>query len=49
MEDLKKHVVEEFGFKDVQKFYIQKAEEGLWKTEKVIVKKYFKPVKKVKK
>jgi ubiquinone/menaquinone biosynthesis C-methylase UbiE len=43
MKTLEKNVVEEFSTKLAQKIYIEKAREGMWESEKVLVKKYFKP------
>jgi ubiquinone/menaquinone biosynthesis C-methylase UbiE len=42
MHELQKHVVEEFGSPLVQEMYIKKAEEGLWGSEELLIKKYFK-------
>lgn len=39
---LKKHVVKEFGSKITQEMYRKKAEEGLWKSEEILIKRYFK-------
>lgn len=41
--DLKEHVMKEFGSEPAQRFYREKAEEGLWPPEKFLIKKYFKP------
>jgi len=39
--DLQQHVINEFGSPLAQEFYTQKAEEGLWPSEKILIKKYF--------
>ncbi|MFH1592524.1 MAG: class I SAM-dependent methyltransferase [Candidatus Woesearchaeota archaeon] len=39
---LKKLVIDEFSGKDVQELYIQKAEDGLWKSEEKLIDRYFK-------
>ena len=41
--NLKEHIIKEFGSRPAQQFYIEKAEEGLWPPEEVLIKKYFKP------
>ncbi len=47
MKDLKQHVIQEFSSPLVQEFYIQKVEEGLWGSEEILIKKYFKPKSKI--
>jgi len=42
MEINKEHVTKEFGSKGAQKLYIRLAENGLWKSEEELIKKYFK-------
>ncbi len=43
MEDLKKHIINEFSSKEAQALYVKQAENGLWPSEGILVKKYFKP------
>ena len=42
-ENVQKQVIEEFSLDSTQGFYIKKAEEGLWESEAILIKKYFKP------
>jgi len=42
MVNLKKLVINEFASKKTQEIYVQDAEKGLWPSEKVLIKKYFK-------
>lgn len=42
IESLQKLVIDEFSGKDVQRFYRQKADEGLWQSERKLIDKYFK-------
>lgn len=41
--NLKKHIINEFSSKVTQDLYVKKAEKGLWKSEEILIKKYFKP------
>jgi ubiquinone/menaquinone biosynthesis C-methylase UbiE len=41
IKDLPQHVIDEFGSPLAQEFYAQKAEEGLWPAEEILIKKYF--------
>lgn len=41
-QDLQKSIIEEFSSKGTQKLYLEKAEEGLWISEKHFISKYFK-------
>jgi len=41
--NLKEHVVTAFGLISTQEWYIKKAESGLWGSEEVLIRKYFKP------
>lgn len=43
----KEHVTKEFGSKGAQKLYVRLAENGLWKSEEELIKKYFKKGSKV--
>jgi ubiquinone/menaquinone biosynthesis C-methylase UbiE len=47
MEINKEHVRKEFGSKGAQNRYIRLVEEGLWKSEEELIKKYFKKGSKV--
>ncbi len=40
---LQKNVINEFGSKITQEKYLQIAEDGFWKSEEILIKKYFKP------
>lgn len=40
---LQQHIINEFSSSVTQELYIQKAKNGLWKSEEILVKKYFKP------
>ena len=42
MYNLKKHVIKEFSTKKAQQVYIGEAEKGLWPSERLLIKKYFK-------
>ncbi|MBI5804227.1 methyltransferase domain-containing protein [Candidatus Pacearchaeota archaeon] len=42
MEITKEHVRKEFGSRGAQKLYIRLAEQGLWKSEEELIKKYLK-------
>ena len=44
---LKNSVISEFSSKEAQEKYIEKAEGGLWKSEKELIDKYFKPSDKI--
>lgn len=39
--NLQQHIIDEFGSPLAQEFYAQKAEEGLWPAEEILIKKYF--------
>ncbi len=41
IKDMQKHVVDEFSGNRAQEFYIAKAEDGLWVSEKHFINKYF--------
>ncbi len=43
LESLKKSIIKEFSSKKAQEIYIKEAEKGLWPSEKILIKKYFKP------
>lgn len=43
MKDLQKQVIQEFSYDMTQSGYLKHAEEGFWKSEKIVIKKYFKP------
>jgi ubiquinone/menaquinone biosynthesis C-methylase UbiE len=42
MENIKEHVINEFTSKETQAIYVKQAEKGLWPSEEILVKKYFK-------
>ena len=42
-QELKDLVIDEFSTESAQKFYIAKAKEGLWDSESILIKKFFKP------
>lgn len=41
MDDLKEHVIKQFGSPDAQKSYREEALKGLWPSEDVLIAKYF--------
>lgn len=41
--NLKEHMITAFGLNTTQEWYIKKAESGLWGSEEVLIRKYFKP------
>ena len=43
MYDLKKHVIREFSSEKAQELYCKESEKGLWASERLLIKKYFKP------
>ena len=40
---IKRHVIKEFSSKKAQEVYTKEAENGLWPSEEILFKKYFKP------
>lgn len=40
---LKEHVITKYSLKATQEWYIKKAENGLWGSEEIMTRKYFKP------
>ena len=42
-QELRDLVIKEFSTEPTHKFYIAKAEEGLWDSELILIKKFFKP------
>ncbi len=40
---LKEHVITKFSLKATQEWYVKKAESGLWGSEEIMTRKYFKP------
>jgi len=45
--NLKEHVINAYGSKFTQEWYVKKAESGLWGSEEILVRKYFKPKSKI--
>ncbi len=43
LETLQKKIIKEFGSDATQANYLKKADRGLWDSEKILIKKYFKP------
>ncbi|MFA6047291.1 MAG: methyltransferase domain-containing protein [Parcubacteria group bacterium] len=43
IEKIKKESIDEFGSKNTQEQYLRIAKKGLWKSEDILIKKYFKP------
>lgn len=43
LEELQNKIIEEFGSDVTQASYLKKADRGLWNSEKILIKKYFKP------
>ena len=41
--NLKDHVITTFGSNTTQEWYIKKVESGLWGSEELMIRKYFKP------
>lgn len=41
--NLKEHVISKWSLNGTQEWYIKKAESGLWGSEEVLIRKYFKP------
>jgi len=42
MKNIKEHVINEFASKKTKALYVKRAEDGLWPSEEILVKKYFK-------
>lgn len=45
--NLKEHVINAFSSKFTQEWYVKKAESGLWGSEEILIRKYFKPKSKI--
>ncbi len=43
VEELQKNIIKEFGSEVTQKNYLKKADRGLWKSEEILIAKFFKP------
>ncbi len=43
MENLQKHIIDEFSSDVTEDRYLKAAEDGLWQSEEILIKKYFKP------
>lgn len=43
MDESEKHIIEEFNSDITQKLYVEEAKKGLWKSEEILIKKYFRP------
>jgi ubiquinone/menaquinone biosynthesis C-methylase UbiE len=42
LNDIEKHIIDEFNSDITQKIYIEEAKKGLWKSEEILIKKHFK-------